>query len=529
MNSITHSLWARAKSSRVDLFLAAVGLAPLLGIFMVGLWNRPTYQFFPLALFAAGMLAWRALNQMSPPLASGPLGLTRLLILIAGSVYLAANILWSPWLCYVSFILGLLAVLWSLGGQPLLRVLAPACLMLLAILPFPGNLDQNLTLGLRSLAVSHSSALLDFLHVNHVQDGNTLLLPGKSLLVEEACSGVNSFFLCNAFCLFWVLWQRRSLAWLLLAWPAVSLFVILGNVLRITVGAAAFYYWQMNLLSGWPHETFGLVLVLAYTGLILSLDQFMVFLTQSVRHVAPAKEKTTWLAPAALLPVPRSGSILGFKLAGPILAAVGLGVLAVHLHSSRGPALGSFARLNRQELKLSLPTSLAGWQRINSDAGDKSLVATLGVHSLIWRFQREGMESVVVAVDYPLDGFHNVKICYSGNGWQILAEDELLIPQSRESLNAFKLTMEKSIKRAVVYHSVVDGTGRWLSAPKLLQSRLSSTMVSSIETGYRIQLITGGYKAVPATDSAALEGLFFQARQTLVQQLVNQLGKATAK
>ena len=512
----------------MDLILAAAGLAPLLGIFLTGLWNRPTYQFFPLALFAAGMLAWRAVNQMSQPVVAGPLWLTRLLGLIAGIVFLAANILWSPWLCYISFILGLLALLLNLGGQPLLRVLVPACLMLLAILPLPGNLDHNLTLWLRSLAVSNSSALLDLLQVNHLQDGNTLLLPGKPLLVEEACSGINSFFLCNAFCLFWVLWQRRSLAWLLLAWPAVSLFVILGNVIRITVGAAAFYYWQVNLLSGWQHETFGLILVLAYTGLILSLDQFMVFLTQPVLAVAPAKEKTALLAPDALPPAPCSGSILGCKLAGPILAAVGLSVFVAHLHSIRGLTLGSFAHLDRRELKLTLPTRLAGWQRINSDAGDKSLVATLGVHSLIWRFQREGIEAVV-AVDYPLDGFHNVKICYSGNGWQLLAEDELLTPQSHERLNAIKLTMEKSINRAVVYHSVVDGTGRWLSAPKLLQSRLSASMASSIPTGYRVQLISGGYKVLPATDKAAIEDLFFQARQTLVQQLVHQLGEATAK
>jgi len=101
-------------------------------------------------------------------------------------------------------------------------------------------------------AVNTSSALLDWLRVTHVLEGNTLLLPGKTLLVEEACSGINSFILCNAFCLFWILWQRRTLGWLWLAMPATSLFVVLGNVIRITAGTAAYYYWQVNLLSGWP-------------------------------------------------------------------------------------------------------------------------------------------------------------------------------------------------------------------------------------------------------------------------------------
>ena len=526
LNSTTNFLRARVKVERADLILAAAGLAPLLGIFLAGLWNRATYQFFPLAFVAAGMLAWRAVNEMSQPLAAGTRRMTCWLALTAGMVFLAANILWSPWLGYVSFLLGLLAGLWSWGGQPLLRALAPAGLMLLAILPPPGDLDQNLTLWLRSAAVSNSSALLDWLQVNHVQDGNTLLLPGKPLLVEEACSGINSFFLGNVFCLFWGLWQRRPLAWLLLAWPATTLFVILGNVLRITAGAAAFYHWQMNLLSGWPHEALGLILVAAYCGLILSLDQFLVLLTQPGLRNKPAGVKTDAPPMDAWAPAPRSGRVLGFKLAGPILALVGLGVFAAHLYSSRSPTTDAFAHLNRQEIKLSLPTNLAGWQRINSDAGDKSLVATLGVHSLLWRFQREGLEATV-AVDYPLDGFHNVKICYAGHGWQIAGEDELFAPQSHERLQATKLTMEKSINRAVVYHSVVDGNGRWLAAPKLLESRLASALAAPIQTGYRVQLITGGYRDLPVTDRAAAEGLFFQARQTLVQQLVRQLGKGT--
>lgn len=537
MVSTYDSLMPRIKADRLNLMLAAAGFAPLLGVFLVALWNRPTYQFFPLALIAAGMLAWRAANESGQPVAPGGVWPARLLGLAAGILYLTANILWSPWLGYISFILGLLAALWSLGGRPLVRALAPAGLMLLAILPPPLGWDQTLTLWLRSLAVSHSSALLDLLRVVHAQDGNTLLLPGKPLLVEEACSGINSFFLCNAFCLFWVLWQRRPLAWLLLAWPAISLFVILGNTLRITIGAAGFYYWKLNLLTGWQHETFGLILVLTYTGLIMSLDQLILFLTQPVlpqpvSKVEPAKEKTALPDLNAPPPAARFGPIPGFKLAGPILAVVGLGVLAGHLYSSHGPAANPFARLNRQEVTLSLPASIAGWQRMNSDAGDKSLVATLGVHSLAWRFQREGIQATV-AVDYPLDGFHNVAMCYSGNGWKTLAEDELLNPRSQERLNALKLTLEKSINRAVVYHSVVDRTGRWLAAPKQLQSRLSASIPSAIETGYRVQLITGSYKALPATDSAAIEGLFLQARQTLVQQLVNQLGnqpgKATAK
>ncbi len=527
---MTHSpadtLVARIKANRVNLFLAALGFTPLLWVFFCLSWHRPAYQFFPLALVAAAMLAWRAVKQTGKTVASGNLWITRLLALATGVVCLLANILWSPWLGYIAFLLGMAAALWELGGKPLLKAFAPAGLMLLTILPPPLGWDQTLTLWLRSVAVDTSSALLDWLRVTHVQDGNTIQLPGKTLLMEEACSGINSFILCNAFCLFWVLWQRRPLGWLLPALPATSLFVMLGNVIRITGGAMGFYYWQVNLLSGWQHETFGLLLLLVYCSLILSWDQLLVFLTQSAS--SPSAVQGGKASPPVAMPLPDrldSGPVFGFKFAGTFFVVMGIGFFATHLFGGGRHGLAALPNFSSpRELKLSLPSSLAGWQRINSNAGDQALVKTLGVHSISWRFQREGIEAVV-AVDYPLDGFHNVKHCYINNGWRAMAEEELFLPQSHEDLHAIKLTLEQSIRHAVVYHSVMDERGAWLSAPKAVASRFTAPP----QAGYRVQLITGGYSPLSGAAAAASQELFFQARQTLVPQLVGQLGKSTAK
>lgn len=520
------TLVTRIKANRANLFLAALGFVPLLWVFFVLRWDRPEYQFFPLALFAVGLLAWRAANTTIAP---GNLGIVRMLALAAGGLCLLANALWSPWLGYVAFLLALAAAGWGLGGKPLLKALVPAGLMLLVLLPPPLGWDQTLILRLRSVAVDTSSALLDWLRVTHVQDGNTLQLPGKTLLVEEACSGINSFILCNAFCLFWILWQRRSLWWLLPALPATSLFVVLGNVIRITAGTTAYYYWQMNLLSGWPHEIFGLVLLLGYCVLVLSLDQLLVFLTKPSRSPKPDLGQNA--ASAAPKPSParrRSGPVFGFKFAGAFFAVMGLGFFAAHLFGGGRHGLAALPSLRfTRELNLSLPASLAGWQRVNSTSGDLALAQTLGVHSIIWHFQRAGTEAEV-AVDYPLDGFHNVKVCYVNNGWHVRAEDELTLPQSHEDLHAIKLTMDQSIRHAVVLHSVVNERGDWLSAPQALASRLANT-TAGLPNGYRVQLITGGYAPVSAADEANAEELFFQARQTLVQQLVAQLQKTAAK
>ncbi len=515
----------RIQAGWLNPILAALGFAPLLWFFFRLSWDRPAYQFYPLALVAAGLLAWRAIKQTEPTVAPGNLWLTRLLMLAAGTVYLLANYLWSPWLGFIAFLLVLTAVAWGVGGQPLLKAFVPVLLMLLTILPPPLGWDQELVLWLRSVAVNTSSALLDSLQVTHLRDGNTLLLPGKKLLVEEACSGINSFVLGNACCLFWFLWRRRPLVWLLVGLPLISLFVVLGNVIRITLGTAADYYWHFNLLSGWRHETFGLGLLLGYCGLIVSVDQLLIFLTRSVYA-----EPTDPAVKPARVRIGTEGLRPVFKFAGVFLAVVGIGFFAVHLFAGGRHGLAALSKFGAaRELKLTLPNRLAGWQRLNAEAGDQTLVQTLGVHSTLWHFQHQGSEAVV-AVDYPLDGFHNVKICYQGNGWQPISEAELFLPASQADLHTIQLTLKKSIHYAVVYHSVMDARGNWLSPPSSATGRFADTSISdSVQIGYRVQLITGGYSPLSSAAAAAAQELFFQARQTLVSQMVEQLRKGSAK
>ena len=516
------------KANRMNLFLAGLGFAPLLGRFFYLSWSRPAYQFYPLALVAAAMLAWRAVKQTGVVVPPASLWSTRWLALAAGMLYLLANLLWSPWLGFIAGLTGLTAFIWGMGGKPLLKAFAPALLMLLTILPPPFKWDEALTLWLRSVAVDSSSALLDCLNVVHLRDGNTLLLPGKTLLVEEACSGINSFVLCNACCLFWVLWQRRPLLWLLPALPATSLFVILGNVIRITIGTTADFRWQIDLLSGWRHETFGLGLLLVYCGLILSMDQLLVFLTQPVRRQAAGPGKPA--SPPSALPASgpqRPVTASGFRFAGAVLAVVGIGFFSTHLVADARNGLLVLPRSGSvRELKLSMPDRLAGWQRMSSTAGDQTLVQFIGVHSTLWHFQCKGSEAIV-AVDYPLPGFHNVKVCYAGNGWRVLAEEELYLPQSREDLHAIRLTLAKSIHHALVYHSVVDERGAWISASETV-NRFASAMPSP-QAGYRIQLITGGYSPLSGAAAASAQELFFQARRILVPELVDQLRKGGAR
>jgi exosortase len=519
-------LTSRIKANWLNLFLAVLAFAPLLWNFFILSWNRPAYQFFPMALVAAGMLAWRGAEQAGITAAPGNLVVTRLLMAVTAALCLTANLRWSPWLGFIAFLAGLVTVIWGLGGKVLLKALAPALLIMLAILPPPLGLDEKLTLWLRSVAVQVSCSLMDWMQIILVRDGNTVQLPGKALFVEEACSGINSFILCNVFCLFWFLWQRRPLWWLCVSLPAVSVFVVLGNILRITICAAVYNRWQIDLLEGWRHETFGLVLLLGYCALALSLDQFMVFLLYPADESIPGQAGQKTPAPTPFIAGERrSGPLLGFKFAGAILFFTVLGICGAQVLRHGRDALSPLPTIiTMQELKLSLPANVAGWN-LESTAGNANLLQTTGVHTMNWLFRRGAM-SAEVAVDYPFGGFHDVRLCYENNGWKVINEEYLKLPQTGEDLYTCKLILAQAISHAIDWHSDMDQHGNWISKQKVLDGGYRNL---SDLTSYRIQLIAGGYAPVMGAEENDAQDLFFAARALLAPQMIDQFRKDSGK
>jgi len=525
INDQAQESWAtRAKANQITLGLWVLAFLPLFVVFLIWSWNRPSYQFFPVALIAAGMLASRAGRESGRMLSPGNLLITRCLVLGAAIVFLVANVLWSPWLNFIAFLLGITSVFWGLGGNPLCLAFLPAILMLVIILPPPLNMDESLTLWLRSVATKSSCALLDWLGVINVQDGNTIQLPGRTLLMEEACSGINSFVLCNALCLFWLLWLRRPLAWLWLAFPATSIFVIIGNIFRITTCAWIYYRWHLDLLSGLSHTIFGLILLLGYCGLVLSLEQLLAFFFQSPSLAKPN-------APANPPPISRRASqpVLGFKHASVILAVVGMAFFAGHLFR-RGNQAATYSSADlAREIDLTMPESLAGWDRINSNSGNLTMVQTLGIHSRSWQYENGGIVAILAA-DYPLDGYHDVSVCYRNSGWLVLSASQVLVGTNHVEASASQLELEKNQQHAVVFQSVIDARGNWLARPKALGSRF---IPAPALAGYRIQLISAGdgdgYVAMSKSTENQLTQLYFAARQILVPQIVQQLAQTHNK
>ena len=514
-----------------NMALLAFGFAPLLAEFFANLWGRPHYQFFPMALAGAGFLSWSRLKGLPRPLKSGNSGLAAALMVVSFCVVAAATVLWSPWLASLAAVVCLAGVAWWIGGWQLLRAIVPALVLLLTIIPPPLALDTQLMLYLRGLAARWSSRMLDMLGVIHLPSGNVIELPQQKLLVEEACSGINSVLFTFAVGLFYLLWRRRPVWRILVCLPCTTAAVLLGNVIRITLGAWLEFRHGIDILSGWRHELAGMVLVVMYLALIVSLDQLLDFLTFPMgRKLMPSRPPE---APAAAVPLPVPVRISAglaprwARVAACAFAFLGLAELvrgAQHHYRQHVAFVMASKSALRDGATFTLPDQIGNWKRLNSAVpGHK--VETQGIFSQIWQYQR-GQAVASVALDYPFRGYHDVTICYTLQGWRITRQQRQAGQGTNSSMALMEVEMNKApVSQGSLWFSTVDEQGHWMETPVVGRKVLERLQLTGrIEpVSYRVQVLLTGYGPPAPAERDAARQLFEAARELLVPQLFGQM------
>ncbi|MEI8294659.1 MAG: exosortase U [bacterium] len=459
MNDTHHLTDENERNQKVLVLLAFFGFAPLLAQFLFNLWQFDTYQFFPLALAGAAVLFTRAAREVERPLTPGSFWVP-LLIIPPSLVLLAfASVVWSPWMGALAFLLISLGVFWQLGGWTLVKFFFPGWFVLLTVLPPPLKLDERFALLLQQWAVAGSCRILDFMLIPNERTGLVIEIPGMRLLVEEACSGINSILFMTFVCVFYAMWRKRSLLFTLVLYVFTIGCVLFGNLIRIIVGAWAFYHYKLEILTGWKHTAIGLVLTASYIGLILVAEKLLrnpESRYDEMDHDPSAPKESLW------------ASIhlgLGFKALTVVLVFLGLVQLVRgwDFHVQReGTKKVNSTKFDGSALFV-LPSDVDGWKLV-SDPKPKSHFAAYedGVQSHIWRLEKDGLQAIV-SLDYPFFGYHDVTVCYRNSGWTMLASK--LVQASEE--NGLIPNMEVLLARegglkGILLYSTVDEGGVWL-------------------------------------------------------------------
>lgn len=407
------------------------------------MWSQEHYQYI---LFAFGLFAWLAISragELMPTSGQRLRWFSRAsCIAMAISLVLLGNLTQSSLPGYLGVVIacGALLDLWrEKGTQHSMAYLTP---LLLVTARLPLRLDQNLIVSLQTLTSQISSRILDSLGVVHILTGNVIeTLDGTKLLVEEACSGVQSLFTLIFIATAITVIRRHAFSRFVLLSVSAVLWAVLMNTLRVVTISLALSWMNVDLTSGWRHDLVGHFAMAAAAGLLFSSDRLMDF---ALNPMPAVTLKHKMLNPFVAMwnflfsPYASPSKVAASRTVTPLLLTVGLPLSAVLPLSAASLMLApDLARSPDSQSNQTLVTTtiadhckhlqsevfhanatIIDFEEIARDAGSQ-----FGAFSHIWQI-KERNKKVRHAVDYPFIGWHDLSTCYVSIGWERLESEE---------------------------------------------------------------------------------------------------------
>lgn len=275
--------------SRGPWILLAVALsAPTLYRLGVQVWSRDIGAHGPIVLATGLWLVWRKLPSMTEEARPGHIALTTLGVLVSLPIYVfgrAYDVISLEAAGLYGFAMSLMHD--RFGVRTLAKNWFPL-LYLALLLPLPGWMIDQFTAPLKLLVSVLSFGVVEPMGIPIVREGVTMTAGPYQLLVEDACSGLNSLIGLIAITLFYIYLLRNagwrySLFLLCLIIPVA----IIANVLRIVTLILLTYNFGDAVGQGFLHVTAGLFLFAVALVLMFAIDNVASRLLR-VRSGAPA-------------------------------------------------------------------------------------------------------------------------------------------------------------------------------------------------------------------------------------------------
>lgn len=487
--------------------------APFLVRHMGWMWSREHYQFFPLVVFGTAWLAYcrTSANVVLSPshrLGGGLIGIG--VLVLFGAIAID-----STWFATVSFLMCISGAILLCGGTTLLRSMMPAILLLALIVPPPLDLDRLILLQLQSSITTVSSAVLDLMGTVHVRHGNVIELDGERLLVEQACSGINSLLSLVAVTLFLCGACRRGVTRTACLVTITVFWVLISNIARVVAIAYLKSGAGIDLSTGWKHDAIGISTFLIAVGMVISSDRLIEFLCRSSKPGETPERALSELSSTRVFRVPLASAIVG--------STVLFGALILQLMGESE----SHATVDARPVALvdaSLPKTIGEWTKKQYESQHRPSRSYFGERSEVWAFERTGLRATV-SIDYPFPGWHDLSWCYLGTGWQI---DQQLVDPSEAVPGGFVvLTMSQPPSRhGLVMFCEFDRDGRPLVARpgglrgsqhrhRAALARIGldeSIPADPVAPTYQFQVFVESYSSIGEFESSSIRDLFLKSQ-----------------
>ena len=267
----------------VESLLAGSVLAVSIGLCLPALsllsrlWSHSRFYGHAYAIPAvAAYLAFRnrakireALRDLQPP-ALGPLivfGVGMLeVVSIMGDVGFGAGL-------GVPVVLG--AAAYAIGGLPLLRPLVLPLGFLLLMVPPPYFLRYKLLFGLKLYVTKATVSLLQLGGYTVAAEGNQILVPGHTLFVADACSGLTSIVTLLPLGCIVAYFLSRGVWRRVLVVASVVPLAVGANIIRVIVTVLLVSSRGEEFAQGLLHESFGITTYIVGTLFLLGVARVL--------------------------------------------------------------------------------------------------------------------------------------------------------------------------------------------------------------------------------------------------------------
>jgi exosortase D (VPLPA-CTERM-specific) len=407
-------------------------------------WNDPNYSHGFLIPIITAYLIWekrsalRAIPANASPWAIPVLGIASLLY-IAGQV---AGELYTQRISFVMMLAGL--VLAFRGMKWWSRIWAPVIYLVLMI-PLPYIVYDAIAFPLKLLATKAATVALQHLGQVIYSEGNLLYLPGITLEVADACSGIRSLVSVLALSVVIAKYtQERYFFRFLVVFLSIPV-VIATNILRIA-GTGLLARRSPELSEGFFHAFSGEAIFLTGLVILFGIAWFLRRFGSARRDRYPRSP-----APPPLIIQSADGHD---KWRWPAWSApcILLVALLLGLSATQVKAIPPLRSLDL------LPARIGDFVRVMDDTMDQRVVDALGVDHYVMRAYRAPSGHVLwLYIGYFEDQkegamIHSPKHCYPGSGWSALSDKVITInlPAMDERLDVNEYLLAKGDDRELV-------------------------------------------------------------------------------
>ncbi len=239
-------------------------------------WNTEAGAHGPIVLAVGGWLLFQEFAGAKPLARAGSLALTLVVLIASLSVYVFGRAFDFISLEVAGLYGAGVAMLHSrIGVRALLKLWFPVA-YLAFLIPPPGWLMDEITAPLKQFVSWASVGGLSAVGIPVAREGVTIYVGGYQLLVEDACSGMNSMVGLVAVSLLYIYLLRGShLRYAALLVAATIPIAVLGNIVRIMTLILLTYFFGDEVAQGFLHQVSGIFLFAVDLLLVFAVDRIL--------------------------------------------------------------------------------------------------------------------------------------------------------------------------------------------------------------------------------------------------------------